>query len=375
MNSGAAAFEWFLEGIDPAARQLWRIALTRFPCRIGRRSDLDIALPSPQVSLEHAEIRRGPDATLVLGDLGSTNGTFLNGERVVGEVAVAEGDIVHFAGLEFRLGRVSDPQELRWLQTTTPSSSPLAALPRRSRIEDYRRLRGLMDGHRVESLFQPIVRLPGGEPIGFEALGVGRDESLPASPTELYAIAEEAGLEAELTAVFRADALRAAHRFSPGSLLFLNVHAAELEPGRLLATFAAIRAAHPELGVVVEISERLAMPVERLRILRDGLAALGMGIAYDDFGAGLARLQEIIEVPPQFLKFDMQLVRGLDRAAEPRRQFVAALVEAARGLGLQTVAEGVERESEARCCAGIGFSHAQGYLFGRPAPLPGSAPP
>lgn len=372
-SSGPASFEWYLEGIEPSSRQLWRLALARLPCRVGRRSDLDLALPSPQVSLEHAEIRRGP-AALLLRDLGSTNGTYLNGVRLTSETVFAEGDIVHFADLEFRLGRLTGEQDRVWLETTTLSSPPCAMPRLRSRIEEARSLRRLIDERRVESRFQPIVRLPEGERIGYEALGLGRDEDLPESPLGLFSIAEEVGLDVELTELLRQDAFHAARHLPPESLLFLNVNAGELETRRLVASFRAMRRAHPGRRVVVEISEQLAMPVERLRILREELAALDMGLAYDDFGAGLARLQEILEVPPQFLKFDLQLVRGIDRAGEPRRQFVAALVDAARRLGLQTVAEGIETAGEARCCAELGFSHGQGFHFGRPAPLPEELP-
>ena len=368
MKTPPAAFEWFLEGIDPSLQQMWRIALTRFPCRIGRRSDLEIALPSPQVSLEHAAILRGAGG-LSIRDLGSRNGTFLNGRRLDAESPLSEGDILHFAAIEFRLGRLSDASDLGLLETTTPSSSPLALPPERSRIEELRWLRELLDERRVVSLFQPIVLLPSGRRMGCEALGAGTDERLPRSAGELYTIAARTGLAGELTATLRADALRLASRLPAEDLLFLNVDSSEREPAKLLADFADVRRRHPSLRAVVEISERLAMTVDRLRTVRDGLAALDMGLAYDDFGAGLARLRELVEVPPQFVKFDIDLVRDIDRAEPERRRFVATLVEAARDLGAQVVAEGIERASEAACCAELGFTHAQGFFFGRPAPL------
>ena len=89
----------------------------------------------------------------------------------------------------------------------------------------------------------------------------------------------------------------------------------------------------------------------------------------DSFGAGQARLLELAEYPPDFLKFDMSLVRGIDVAPESRQRMLTSLVSVARDMLVYTVAEGVETAEEADVCMRIGFTHAQGYFFGRPRPL------
>ncbi len=101
--------------------------------------------------------------------------------------------------------------------------------------------------------------------------------------------------------------------------------------------------------------------------LRDRLAAMGVKLAYDDFGTGQARLLELAEAPPDYLKFDRRFVTGIDQAPASRRRLVASLVAAARELLVQTVAEGVETPAEAEVCERLGFNLAQGYHFGRPA--------
>jgi len=95
---------------------------------------------------------------------------------------------------------------------------------------------------------------------------------------------------------------------------------------------------------------------------------MNVGLAYDDFGAGQARLFELAEAPPHYLKFDRRFVTGIDHAPVSRQRLVASLVAAARELLVSTVAEGVETAAEAATCMRAGFSHAQGYHFGRPAP-------
>jgi EAL domain-containing protein (putative c-di-GMP-specific phosphodiesterase class I) len=106
--------------------------------------------------------------------------------------------------------------------------------------------------------------------------------------------------------------------------------------------------------------------VDRLRV---ELSRAGVGIAYDDFGAGQARLLELAEVPPHYLKFDMSLVRGIDTAPASRQSLLTSLVSVARDLLVYTVAEGVETAGEADVCMRIGFTHAQGFFFGRPRPI------
>jgi EAL domain-containing protein (putative c-di-GMP-specific phosphodiesterase class I) len=90
-------------------------------------------------------------------------------------------------------------------------------------------------------------------------------------------------------------------------------------------------------------------------------------LAYDDFGAGQARLNELVEAKPDFLKFDRKLICGLDSANTHRLQLVESLVHMSRQLGIVTLAEGVETAAEADVCRRLGFELMQGYYFGRPA--------
>jgi EAL domain-containing protein (putative c-di-GMP-specific phosphodiesterase class I) len=80
-------------------------------------------------------------------------------------------------------------------------------------------------------------------------------------------------------------------------------------------------------------------------------------------------LFELAEVPPHYLKFDRRFVDGLHAAPVSRRRLVGSLVAAARELQVSTIAEGVERPEDAEACLRVGFSHAQGFHFGRPGPF------
>ena len=361
---GTSNFRWFLESLVEGGRQLRRVAVHPLPFRVGRKAGLELTLPSDAVSKEHAEIYLDGEG-LRVRDLKSKNGTFVNRDRVA-DAAVHEGDIIHFAQLEFRLGR----QELEEPDELEPSTVSIIemALPR-GFVEGTRELPELLREGMVTTVFQPIVSLPGAVIAGYEVLGRGRHPRLPESPVELFHIASKVGAEAELSRLFRRKALELVAGRRDVPTLFLNTHPAELgEPG-LLASLVEAKRLVPHLRLTLEIHEGALADPASIDGLRTQLARIGIGLAYDDFGAGQARLLELAEVPPHFLKFDMRFIRGIDEAPPSRRRLLASLVSVARDLLVYTVAEGVETEAEADVCSKIGFTHAQGYHFGRPLPI------
>jgi EAL domain-containing protein (putative c-di-GMP-specific phosphodiesterase class I) len=318
------------------------------------------------VSKEHAELfLRG--GVLHVRDLGSKNGTFVNSERV-GESPLREGDILHFAQVEFRVGRQEiDETEEQALEPSTVSISDMK-LPEQF-VEGMRELPELLRGRQVTAVFQPIVSLPSGTLAGYEALGRGRHPRLPEAPLDLFKIAEGVGAEAELSQVFREKALELVEAKGRLPAVFLNVHPAELETPGLVPAVVEARQRSPQLRMTLEVHEGALADLESVDKLRTQLARSAVGIAYDDFGAGQARLLELAEVPPHYLKFDMSFVRGIDSAPATRQRMLTSLVSVARDLLVYTVAEGVETAEEADVCMRIGFTHAQGFFFGRPRPI------
>jgi EAL domain-containing protein (putative c-di-GMP-specific phosphodiesterase class I) len=103
-----------------------------------------------------------------------------------------------------------------------------------------------------------------------------------------------------------------------------------------------------------------------MRRLRAALGELKIGLAYDDFGAGQARLVELVDVPPDYLKFDMKLVQNLKTGSTERRRMMASLVKMGIDLGITPLAEGIETQDDHDACREIGFSCAQGFLYGYP---------
>jgi EAL domain-containing protein (putative c-di-GMP-specific phosphodiesterase class I) len=221
----------------------------------------------------------------------------------------------------------------------------------------------------VTAAFQPIVVLPAGKVVGYEALGRGRYPGISESPVELLEIAASLGAELELSRLFRRKALEIVVTRGRLPMLFLNTHPSEIaEPG-LLESLRELRRLAPGQPITIEIHEAAVVKTSSIGELRASLHDQSVGLAYDDFGAGQARLLELSEVPPDILKFDTRFVRNVERAPESKRRLLKSLVDIARDLGVQPLAEGVETAEEAEVCVDLGFTHAQGYHFGRPIPI------
>ncbi len=124
----------------------------------------------------------------------------------------------------------------------------------------------------------------------------------------------------------------------------------------------------PDQPLTLEIHEAAVTRGTSLAQLRLLLKRLDIKLAYDDFGVGESRLNDLAEVAPDYVKFDMSLIRDIDTAAPQRQQVVVALVQMVHNLGITSLAEGVETAGEDATCRQIGFDLGQGYFYGRPAP-------
>jgi len=362
---------WYLDGYLEGERIRRRVSIVKSPFLIGRRPDLDFAFPCKKVSSLHAEIRveRGQ---LWVQDMGSSNGTFVNRRRIEHPTLLNDGDLLHLAANEFVVGRTpettgDDPDTE---DQTHYDPVDVATLPRQS-VEGVTELRELLATRAVEPFFQPIVAPRRDATRYFELLGRGAHPKLSSAPYELFRIAAEISAEVQLSRLFQIVGFALAHTLPEPLGLFVNVHPTELQgehAARLLDTLARQRALHPDMEIVVEVHESAVLACDKMRELYRRLSDMGCKLAYDDFGAGQARLLELVEVPCDFLKFDMSLIRDIDRAPDGRQKLVRLLIQIAHDLGIRCIAEGVERAGEWEACQQLGFGYAQGYHFGRPAP-------
>ncbi len=237
-----------------------------------------------------------------------------------------------------------------------------------ARLGEVRRM--LREGS-VRTLFQPIIRLPGHEVVGFEALSRGPAGSYLESAENLFGFTERAGVLGEVELLCLERALANAARLPAGSILFLNLSMLGLEyiesdgDGLIGRVEAADRSPRE---CVLEITERTY--AESARRLLERVAELrkhGFRIAIDDMGTGYSALHVLADLQPDFIKLDKMLVRDL-AAAPIKRNLVSAITGFARSSQSVVIAEGVETEDEVEALLELGIELQQGFYFGYPEP-------
>jgi EAL domain-containing protein (putative c-di-GMP-specific phosphodiesterase class I) len=206
--------------------------------------------------------------------------------------------------------------------------------------------------------------------VGYEILGRVADEDLPSNPSELLDMAQWIGCASDLSALFREVGVDIGRNLPGSPILFVNSTPSEVyHMDVLLESLEKIHDMAPLNKIVLEINEKAATDTDEMSRLRKGLGKLNIGLAFDDFGVGQTRLVELAKAPPDFLKFDMSLIRQIHLAPKRLHQMVSTFVKAAQNLGVATVAEGIECSNEAETCQQLGFNFAQGFFYGRPLPI------
>jgi len=233
-----------------------------------------------------------------------------------------------------------------------------------------------LERHEIVPWFQPVVDLSSGELVGFEALARwNRSGVAVEGPGEWIGLAEQTGLVVPIDFAVLEAALRKLaqwRQMAPTAhdlRLAVNTSGRTLqEPGtaaRVLALLA--RTGVPADALVLEVTEGVLLEDEAVGRRLQHLRAEGVRIALDDFGTGWSSLSYLTRFPVDVLKLDRSFTATLDDGpggiAVP-----AAVVQLARALDLQVVAEGIESEEQARRLEVLGAQHGQGYLFGRAVP-------
>lgn len=341
----------------------WTIPIEPMPFTIGRSEDCNLTLHSKSVSRHHAQIRSSGGVLWIL-DLGSTNGTFLNNKQISESEMLEAGDVVTFGRAEFVIRKVNLDLEALSTATLSISTEGLAQL-----VSLEPKLRKLIREQNVFPHFQPIVRFSDAKTVGYEILARIREPDLPSSPVELFDLAASLGCANELSSLFRERGVELGAKLREPSLLFVNTDPVEMDHlDNVLDSMERSQSLAGANRIVLEINEKVRHS-EGMKTFHKRLTELNVALAFDDFGVGQTRLLELAEMPPDFLKFDMSLIRHIHLAPKRLQQMVLTFVKAARDLGIATLAEGIEGTEEAEVCIDIGFEYAQGYFYGRPAPI------
>ena len=254
-------------------------------------------------------------------------------------------------------------------------SSPGAFQVARTRLDlEARMRRSIRDGDFFVE-YQPIVTTAAVDVVGAEALVRWADPGRGTiGPEQFIGLAEETGLIAPLGRWVLATACRTAESWTrnhpelPRLTISVNLSPVQFGQPHLVDDVAlALR----ESGLApsqlcLEITESVLM-IDTLSTLAtlDAFRALGILVAIDDFGTGYSALSYLKRFPIDLVKLDRTFIRGLDIDAADT-EIVSAVIRLSAALGIRTVAEGVEHESQRLLLAEMGCTFAQGYLIARP---------
>lgn len=224
--------------------------------------------------------------------------------------------------------------------------------------------------------YQPVVASGSGEIVGVEGLvRWNHPERGLVYPASFLPIAEASGSSEQIGRWVLAQALSDLvgwrSRYGTSWRVAVNLTARAFEaPGLVEEVQDALAKANlaPQ-ALELEITETMALlsggdSIASLRKLRE----LGVRIAVDDFGIGYSSLSYLRELPLDTLKLDASFIRELGRRAEDSR-IVGAVIQLAHGLGMEVVAEGVEREEQMAILEMLSCDRMQGYLFSKPLPV------
>ncbi|MFT4066507.1 MAG: EAL domain-containing protein [Paraburkholderia sp.] len=245
-----------------------------------------------------------------------------------------------------------------------------ARIQERLRLEA--KLRIALDENRGLFVFyQPIVDIRSGRITAREALLRWHHPQRGwISPAEFIPVAEDSGLVDRLGLFVLGRACRDATRWPDGARVAVNVSAAQLGRGTLVAAVQGALAASglPPDQLEMEVTETALLLNEELAIadLR-GLRDIGVRVALDDFGTGFSSLAHLRAFPFDKIKIDGSFVR--DAVMRPDcAAVVRAIADLGKRLGVTTVAEGVETPEQLACATAEGCNEVQGFIFGRPMP-------
>jgi diguanylate cyclase (GGDEF)-like protein/PAS domain S-box-containing protein len=248
------------------------------------------------------------------------------------------------------------------------------ALDSSAKLRFVTRLRKAVESQRWALHYQPILELATGRMQGVEALirWIEPDGTM-VPPGDFIPLAEELGLIEAIGDWVVRELVYQAQAWSELDIdldISFNLSPRQFwQPDLAEGILERIREGGVDPSrVVVEITESSAMndPDKAQAILED-LHAGGLRIAIDDFGTGYSSLARIRDMPVDVLKIDRSFVSGVD--VDPQNQsIVSAFIELARGLGMTTLAEGIETEGELAFVLERGCVMGQGFYFSKPVP-------
>jgi len=233
------------------------------------------------------------------------------------------------------------------------------------------RLRAAISKGDIHLHYQPQICMKTGRIFGFEALARWQDDILGlVMPSDFIPIAEDSGLVVELGEnILRRACMEATDwpRLNDGEVALrvsVNISSLQLSRSNFVQRIQSIleETGLPPERLELEITESVLItdPEQVVRTL-NALSDLGIAIAMDDFGKGYSSLTYLRNFSLTRLKIDSSFIAGLHEPNGP--QIAEAIIQLAKAMNLEVVAEGIETEAQRETLCALGCHYGQGYLF------------
>lgn len=233
-------------------------------------------------------------------------------------------------------------------------------------------VKDILTGKNFYPVFQPIVSLHSGEVYGYEAFSRTEKNVFSGSIERLFQKAEEQSCIWELDKLCRKNAIKMARRLGLKRKLFLNISPASLHEKTFKEGFTQkqLRKYFVEThSIVVEINEHFPSGDEKK--LEETVAyyrSQHYRVAVDGAGAAYSGLKRICNIDPEFIKLDMEIIRGIGTDTV-KQEMVRSLAEFCTSVGSGLIAKGIETAEELETLLVLGVQYGQGFFLGRPQRL------
>jgi len=339
------------------------VEVNELPFTMGRSEDCNLHLPSALVSREHAEIVR-TSAGLVIRDLGSRNGTRVNGHRPE-KSCLQDGDLISIADVELTFHLPGKAGHDRIVTQTmcagVPSEHSEDAEVDESRdlIHAIRAAQERLLCRGMSQRFQALMSLDSGEGAGYELC----PESQKSGAGVPCFSGTECRLTERLNEIQRLWGAEQSARLTKGKLLLLRLESAEVGADHIPESLARLQSLSGGKKIVASIAESAVVDIPYFHDFVARLRAYGVGVAYSGFAGNQHHVMTSQEMSPDFLILAPILARGADKSKQ-RQEQIREIVAVASQRSTRVIATGIHNEAEAEICREIGCLLGLGDHFG-----------
>jgi diguanylate cyclase (GGDEF)-like protein len=217
--------------------------------------------------------------------------------------------------------------------------------------------------------FQPIISFNPTQPNFYEVLTRLTDNEGMIMPSHIFPVVHAENLDMEFDlAILSHLKSQFDNRSIPEDItLSVNLGGTSLVQPRILESLKSLCSYLDTYHIILEVTETaLITELHKATEVLTELRSYGYKVALDDFGSGYSSLRYLASMPVDIVKFDISMVRALE-SNDTQRQIAVDVARMILAAGYELVAEGVEDEKMLRLIEELGFTHAQGFLLGRPS--------